>query len=490
MPCDGARAGGIFAAWALLAHSGVFVNPDPAPGKTISQGLVHTTHGQALIVMLVMAIGFSVMPLVNTVRRPSNNKDYSRWWEAATAVRAGEALYPPGETEFSGFIYPPGIAALFYAPMSLLGMKVMVAGLCALTFAGHAAAVFASVFLATGGWRGRHWLVYALPIVVTLPFVSDNYFLGQFNLTMLGLMLLGFVALEGRRPNLAGGLLAFAASAKAFPVSALGYLVWRRRWGATLAMLAGLALFTVAAPAALRGVDRHLQESWTWLDRMVLSSSGTSLANQPNRAYRAGNQSLVSVVNRLTRPTETPDDPNDNPANFNANLIDIGPRGAFAIFAGLSAALCLAFVLAMPRQERRTRRSNAMEYAILLLLIVLFSPKAGTYYYCWDIPAITIITAEILAAPIGSRRRRWLIGGLAGAVAILVTALTQALEIPGPQTYGATMRGSMTILVILLALLWDAGRSGPISAADPALLCAAGATPSDPSAGGGCEGGR
>ncbi len=464
--------------------------PAPAPAGRSVRGLLHTTHGQALLVMLVMALGFSVMPLVNTVRRPTNNKDYTRWWEAATTVRAGEALYPPGEAKFSGFIYPPGIAVLFYTPMSLLGMKAMVAALCALTFVGHVVSVFASVHLATGGWRDRHWLVYAIPIAVTLPFVSDNYFLGQFNLTMLGLMLLGFVALEAGRPNLAGGLMAFAASAKAFPISALGYLVWRRRWGAALAMVAGVALFAVAAPAALRGVDRHLQESWTWLDRMVLSSSGTNLANQPNRAYRAGNQSLVSVVHRLTRPTESADDPSDNPANFNANLIDIGPRGAFAAFAGLSGALCVAFVLAMPRAARRTGRSNAMEYAIVLLLIVMFSPKAGTYYYCWDIPAITIITAETLAAPIGSRRRRFLLGGLVTAVVILATALSQALEIPGPQTYGATMWGSMALLLMLLALLWDAGRSATVTVTVAALPCAQGETPGKRIADGGGEGCR
>lgn len=433
-----------------------------APRSWLGQ-LVHTTHGQAIVVMLLIAIGFSVMPMVNSIRKPKANKDYSRWWSAATMVRNDQAMYPPDLTVFTGFIYPPAIAVTFYTPLSLLGFPIMVGLLCLLTSIGHVVSVFASVYFATGRWRDQHWLIYAVPIAVTVPFVSDIYFLGQFNLTMLAMMLVGFIMLESRRWIWAGILFAFPTSAKAFPLTILGYLVWRRRWWATFSMLAALFVMVIAAPALVRGVDRHLQESWTWLDRMVLSSSSTNLANQPERAFRAGNQSLVSVVNRLTRPTEPPGPADSDPDNFNANLIDIGPNGSFIVFASVAAAFCLAYILAMPRRDQRTRRTAGMEYAIVLLLIVIFSPKAGTYYYCWTIPALAIITAEALGATPGSARRKLILTGLLASIGIMATALTQAFNIPGPQTYGATLWGGVALLITLLALLWTAKREHPTS---------------------------
>jgi len=37
---------------------------------------------------------------------------------------------------------------------------------------------------------------------------------------------------------------------------------------------------------------------------MLLSTSGERLANQPDRAFRSGNQSMMSVTHRLMRDVE------------------------------------------------------------------------------------------------------------------------------------------------------------------------------------------
>jgi hypothetical protein len=416
--------------------------------------LLRTSHGITLLIIVLIGIGFSVMPILNTFRKPDSNKDYTRWWLVARAVDDGTPIYPPGEIVVRGFIYPPGIASVVYAPLSILGFTAMVAALCLINMAAHAFSIMACVHFATGRWRDQHLVLYLVPLLVTLPYVWDTYFLGQLNLTLLAVMLLGFVMLDRGRPGAAGGLFAFAASTKVFPVMVLGYLVWRRRWAAAAATVVGIVVFMLVAPMPMRGVERHLQESREWLDRVVLSTSSTSIAGIPGRAYRAGNQSLVSVVNRLTRPVEETDPPPSNPDYFNVNLVDIGPRGSFLVFGTIAGVLCLAYILAMPRAAARTPRIAGIEYAILLILITIFSPKAGSYYFCWTMPGLAVITAAILSAPAASRARRLLVAGLIVTVAIMATALAQAFDRHTPQTYGSTLWGAVALLGMLLLLLW------------------------------------
>lgn len=410
--------------------------------------------------LAAIGIGFSVLPMVNAFAKPEHNKDYSAWWWAAQAVRTGRPMFPPGSTDFDTFIYPPGSAVSIYTPLSLLGFPAMVAIICVLTFLSHVVAVAASVKLATGRVRHRHPLIYILPTAVTLPFVWDCYFLGQANLSLLALMLLGALALEKARSGLAGALFAVCAVAKAFPATAMGYLVWRRRWKAAAAMLAVAVGLLIVLPAPIRGWDRNLQETATWIDRMVLSTSGENLANRPSRAYRFGNQSLVAVVGRLTRDIEAGRDNQGERFRIRVNAVDLPPRVSFMIFAGIAAALCLAYVLAMPSKRAMTPRTSGIEYAILLILMVIFSPKAGSYYFCWIMPALAIACARWVEAPRGSWRRRLIAGSTIGSVGVMATALTQPFD-PTTQALGATLWGTMILLGLMLALLAIESRQPP-----------------------------
>lgn len=431
-----------------------------------------SSHGLALVLVLVLAVIASAVPVIKTFKHEKNNKDYSKWWGAALKVRGGEALFPPEAQYFGDFIYPPSSAVMLYAPLSLPGLTGMVVLLCLLTAAAHLFAIYASVYFACGRWRDQHVLLYVVPFAWTAPFAWDIYVLGQFNLTMLGLMMGGLLLLHLGRQVGGGALLALATAAKAFPLTVVVYLLWRRHWLALASLVVTLGVVMFVLPGAIRGYPRHYQETAKWIDRMILSSSSTSLANQPWRAYRSGNQSLLSVVNRLTRPTENPDWPSKSDDDFNANLVDLGPRGSMAVALGLVAVLCLAYLLAMPAKARITRRTAGLEAAVLLMLIVMVSPKAGTYYYCWSLPAVTMLMAEWLAAPAGSRRRLWLGVGMWTSLLILATALSQALNIPGPQTYGATFLGNLVLLITLLATLCDAKRSPGLQATTAQALSA------------------
>ncbi len=410
---------------------------------------------KALLAFCVIALLLSVVPVANTIQGPDCNKDYNTWYKVAHLVREGKPIFPPGVTDFGyNFFYPPAIATLLYAPISYAGKVGLVVILCALSAAGHLAAILISVYFATGRVRGQHWTLYVVPFLVSLPFCWDIYVLGQLNLTLLGVMMLGFLALEHKRPIAAGAFLALSAAAKAFPLTAIVYLIWRRYWLAAASMLTTLVLVLVFLPAPIRGFDRNWQELTTWADKMLLHNTGTTIANQPDRGYRYGNQTLLSVVHRLTRPLPV-GKPKDG--DMTVNFINISPQSAFLVFFALAGIMCLAYVWAMPARRNCVPRTNAIEYSILLILIVVFSPKAGSYYYCWIIPGLTVAIAELLDSPKGSARRRWITAGLALSLLVLSTALSQNFD-RHAQGMGATMWGAVLLFVLLVGLLRDRSR--------------------------------
>jgi len=94
-------------------------------------------------------------------------------------------------------------------------------------------------------------------------------------------------------------------------------------------MVAATVVFLVVLLAPVRGWDRHISETAAWMNLMVFSNTGEGLANQPQRAFWFGNQSLMSVVHRLTRPVDAGVDRDDE--TLKVNLVDIGPRGSFVV---------------------------------------------------------------------------------------------------------------------------------------------------------------
>lgn len=403
-----------------------------------------------LIFFLIFSAALTVQPVVKTIRESRGSKDYDTWDEVARAVRNDKALYKAGKHAVRDFYYPPAIASLFYAPLSYAGLPGMVVLLCLFTCLGHLISLLLSIYFATGQLRAppQLWLI---AFVVGVPFAVDLYFLGQLNLTLLAVMLLGFFALEKRHSVVAGALFAMSAAAKAFPLSVIGYLVWRRHWTAAISMLGALALILVVLPAPIRGFERNWRELCIWTDSMLLHNTGDTLANQPTRGFRYGNQTLMSVVHRLTRPLPVGREDEDLTVNF----INVSSTTSFVIFFVIAGSMCLAFIAIMPARDRRTPQTNALEYAIVLLLIVIFSPKAGSYYYCWSIPGFTIVAAEAMRAPAGSGRRRWIVTGLALSLGVMALALTQNFD-RRLQGMGATMWGAVLLFITLLGLLWSA----------------------------------
>jgi hypothetical protein len=251
---------------------------------------------------------------------------------------------------------------------------------------------------------------------------------------------------------------ALAAGIKAFPVLAVGYLVYRRRWKAVASTILAMAVLLWALPALFRGPVGAWSDLSIWTRGMVLKYDEGQIAQRPERCYSFKNQSLVAVANRLLRAIPADGEAKDG---WQVNLADLSFRTVNATAAAVGLVLGLFYLASMPFSQPREIRTEAGETSMLLLLILIFSPFAFNYFYVWLIYPLTVVLARFFEAPAESVERRILKGGLLIALAIYALC---ALSLRASQAYG----NLLAVNVILLGLLgWSLPRRPLVPSRDP-----------------------
>ena len=243
---------------------------------------------------------FSAFPIANHFLGLST-KDYGLWYQVGLAVRQGLDIYPRPETgRLFPFMYPPSAAAML-AWVSMLGSFGSLLALLLVNSAAWVACILLSVWLAAGTRVGRHPLVVIVPSLCIVVLVYNVYLLGQPNLALLALLLGSFACLRLGRPVGAGALLATAAAIKAFPILALGYLIYRRMWTASVVTVAVLAAWLLLAPLPFRTPAQAVDDLVVWSQGMLFKYNTHGIAQRPFRSYSYKNQSIMALAHRLLR---------------------------------------------------------------------------------------------------------------------------------------------------------------------------------------------
>ena len=418
--------------------------------RTAIRGAERTSHARTYAAMsallVALMIGFSVGPVARSLVG-KENKDYRLWYQTGRTMLEGGEIYPRTHQLFP-FMYPPSCAAML-ALASNGGEVPFVLGLTLLNSAAWLAAILLAVYLATGRFLRQDPLLYLVPTLCVSPFVHDTYLLGQPNLLLLALMLGAFACLRLQRQGGAGVLIALAAAIKAFPILAIGYLAYRRCWKAIAALVVGLVILLLVLPMGFRTVERARDDLATWNRGMVLKYDPYGIAQRPMRSFSFKNQSLMATANRQLRSV-----PADGEVDkrWRVNIADWDFRTVNTVIVLAGLGLCTFFMASMPRRGQRTGQTDAIESAMLLLLILIFSPLSFNYFYVWLLYPLTVALHLVLSAPGRSSERVVLISWLAVIVFLL------ALAIPflrGAQAYGNLFFAN---LLLLIGLGWGMRR--------------------------------
>jgi hypothetical protein len=369
------------------------------------------------ILFLVTCLVLTADVLVPELWGHGKTKDYALWFWAGQQVLKGGELYPTGADGYLEFIYPP-LPAILLALPSYFGKIPLYLGLSFL----NAAAWWMTSQLSnamTGSDRiPGPWLA-ALPGFATVTFVFDMFDLGQPNLVLLAMMLLGFWLLQHDRPWSAGSLFALATAIKVFPVAVFPYLIWRRRWASAASMAVVLGILLLLVPAPIRGYQRNAAELKTWFHAMVGSSSEKGFGQRDEQNWSWVNQSIIAVTHRLTRPVNyNQNEPNDPPRTMNVSDLDF--KTANWIVLGVSLLLGFGFIAVIPPRSRSTPRSDAEELGILFCLMTIASPLARQYYFMWLFFPMTVLIHRAAYDPRSHvRAATWSVLGIAGALMVL-----------------------------------------------------------------------
>jgi len=409
--------------------------PAVGSGFTLNRRFNSPVALRALLwAFVVTATVFSVLPLLRYLRGHSIF-DYELWYATGKQVLAGDEIYFFRAGKYD-FMYPPP-CALFLTGASLLGQGGLIFLLVAINSVAWFYSAKLSAVLATGG-RGttNRWL-YFVPSLLVIVYIWSSYHLGQPNLVLLALMLGAFVALRAKREIVGGGLIAVAAAIKAFPVLAIIYLVYRRYWKAAVSLVATLVFLILILPAPFRGFERVWGDLEKWSVGMLKYSEAT-VGQRPMRSYTWKNQSLIGVSNRLLRHVDA-DAASAPHQPIYVNFADLRFPVVNGIIFSVALALGMLFIAAMPRRDMRTADSDAIEFALLLLLMLIVTPLSFGYFYSWLMLPFAVITQRVLVKKVSS-----ILWWCVPALALLAVGL---IFPRGAQLYGNTFFASLLLFI-------------------------------------------
>jgi hypothetical protein len=343
------------------------------------------------LLFVVTTTVFSVLPLLRYLRGHTIF-DYELWYATGKHVLAGDEIYFFRAGKYD-FMYPPP-CALFLAGASLLGQGGLIFLLVAINSAAWFCSAKVSALLARGDQRITNPWLYLIPSLLVIVYVWSSYHLGQPNLVLLGLMVGAFLALRANHEVVAGGLIAVAAAIKAFPVLAIVYLVYRRYWKAAASLVATLLFLLLILPAPFRGFERAWHDLEKWSAGM-LKYSEVTVGQRPMRSYTWKNQSLIGVGNRLLRHVDA-DAASAPHKPVYVNLADLSFPVVNAIIISVVLALGVLFIAAMPDRDMRTAESDAIEFALLVLLMLMLTPLSFGYFYSWLMLPFAVVAQRAL----------------------------------------------------------------------------------------------
>jgi hypothetical protein len=343
---------------------------------------------------------------VFTTRVSRKMPDFEVYWTAGSRALAAEPLYRESDGHFQ-YKYLPAFA-LLASPISRLPLPAAKG----LWFA--ASAVLMMVLLglsirALPQLRRPPALLLVLTFLAMAKFYAHELVLGQVNLLFGVLAALAIVWMREDRNAGAGALLALAVVVKPYAAIFAPWLATRRRRTALAAMLASVVVLLLL-PALRYGWSGNLRLLGDWW-HTVTATTAPNLTNPDN-------VSLSAMFSRW-----------------------LGPDSSAPLLAAAGAVILLVVTGAAIAARRSVAAPDALEGALLLLLIPLLSPQGWDYVLLIATPAVALLVNYLPALPRGLRY------AAAGSMAVIALSI---YDLMGREAYATFMRMSIITLLAVV----------------------------------------
>lgn len=339
-------------------------------------------------------------------RRPGEMRDFEVYWTAASRALDGERLYRSEDGHFQ-FKYLPAFAVLT-SPVALVPLGV--AKSIWFTVSAAMLALLVSLSLQILPERRRPaWALVLVVVVAMGKFYGHELVLGQVNI-LFGVIATAGILMIRRGHDVAAAVL--FVSAVAVKPYAILFLPWIALVRGRTALIAGVTgvLVLVAVPVPLYGLAGSLDLHREWW-ATVTASTAPNLTNNDN----------VSI------------------AGMFAKWFGAGRPASIAAILASGAVLILVPWIVFRRTA--VKHPEALEGALLLMIIPLLSPQGWDYVFLVGTPAIAMVANYDDRLPPLLRWTAW--------IAILTIGLS-LFDLMGRERYAAFMSWSVITVCFLV----------------------------------------
>lgn len=214
-------------------------------------------------------------------------------------------------------------------------------------------------------------ILYSLTIVGTIRFILQNFDTGQPNILIFAGILAGLYYISQKKEALGSAIFAFSCMIKYTPLIFIPYFILRRRVKLSL-MITGFIIAYLVLPALFIG----LQTNISYLKNLIPILANSTIL-EPMTILDPKNQSLLSMFQRFftncVRYFYAP------PMPFQS--LDLNPGQINLLFI-ISAIILYALILYHPKRRKEGEAFySSIDYALLLICVILFNPNAWMHNY-------------------------------------------------------------------------------------------------------------
>ena len=304
----------------------------------------------AFLALIALAVA------VYYVRIRHEMMDFLTWRQAVVRSLQAEPLYRPEDGHYQ-FKYFPAFA-LVMAPFGVLDQETGKA-VWFVTMVVLLAAILRWSLVALPDRRLSQQALLLFTIVLMAKFYAHELLLGQTNLLLGALLLASLLAVESKRPLIAGALVGGAVFVKPYALLMIPWLLVIQGWRAT-AMSGVVLAIGLLLPAAVYGWNGNLDLLRDWLRTVTESTSPNLLGND--------NVSIAAMWAKW-----------------------LGPGSLASMLSWLTVIGILVLVVMVWLRRRAVRAPNYLEFALLMLLIPLISPQGWDYVLLLATPAVVCL---------------------------------------------------------------------------------------------------
>jgi hypothetical protein len=398
---EGTVAGAVHRPWIGSNQAGAIPATALAEGKRRSAVPVWERLGQILMLALLL-LG---LPMAYQ-RAIENGPDLAGFCEAGRYIldhgtREPDSTlaryWPSADVPWIVFaLLPIGLVAVLWYVISCATWLGLLRTICARLLVGEATA-------------RRHATLAAG--LLAMPLVIDGMSLGAFHVLMVWLMILGLDRACRGEETSGGILLGTAAWLKLLPLLGIGFLLYQRKWKASLIAVATVVVLDVGLSVAAFGPSGAWQEHLLWWENGAAGTANRQLASVAARDEdRLTNQSLAITLRRLltsmgNQPKlmtaeQSAAEPEaarherlvNSKARRRVQLADLTPAQLQAVFLAALAFLALGLAIYFrPVSQAAWANQGPAKIAMMMLATIWFSPVVWSYHFVAATPVLAIL---------------------------------------------------------------------------------------------------